>query len=57
VISDDGKGLVMPAANHGGMGLQIMKYRADMIGGTLEIHCIRKKGTTISCRFPMNDVK
>jgi PAS domain S-box-containing protein len=54
VISDDGKGLVEPVGNHGGMGLQIMRYRADMIGGTLEIRCDKKQGTTISCRFPVN---
>jgi PAS domain S-box-containing protein len=57
VISDDGKGLVEPAGNHGGMGLQIMRYRADMIGGTLEIRCDKKQGTTISCRFPVNGKK
>jgi PAS domain S-box-containing protein len=57
LISDDGKGLVEPAGNHGGMGLQIMRYRADMIGGTLEIRCDKKQGTTISCRFPVNGKK
>jgi PAS domain S-box-containing protein len=57
VISDDGKGISQPVGNHGGMGLQIMRYRAGMIGGTLEIRCDKQQGTTISCRFPVNGKK
>jgi PAS domain S-box-containing protein len=39
-----------------GMGLQIMRYRASMIGGTLEIES-REGGTTITCRFPVKDTE
>ncbi len=34
------------------MGLQIMRYRASMIGGTLEIES-GESVTTITCRFPV----
>ena len=55
MIRDDGKGLVEPAPNHAGMGLQIMKYRADMIGGAVEICGENPQGTTVTCSFPLND--
>jgi PAS domain S-box-containing protein len=54
MIRDDGKGLIEPPRDHAGMGLQIMKYRADMIGGAVEIRGERMRGTTVSCRFPIN---
>lgn len=54
VIRDDGEGLSEPPRNHAGMGLQIMKYRADMIGAVMEIRGERMKGTTVSCKFPIN---
>lgn len=53
MIRDDGKGLVRPSLNHAGMGLQIMKYRADMIGGAVEIYSDEKHGTTVNCGFPL----
>jgi PAS domain S-box-containing protein len=57
VIRDDGKGLIAPAENHGGMGLQIMRYRAGMIGGTFEISSEKTQGATVTCKFPLNDGK
>lgn len=57
VIKDDGKGLVEPRSDHAGMGLQIMKYRADMIAGALEIRGDKSQGTAVSCRFPLNGQK
>ncbi len=29
-----------------------MKYRADMIAGTLSIDSARGRGTTVTCSFP-----
>jgi PAS domain S-box-containing protein len=57
VIRDDGKGIVEPPSNHGGMGLQIMKYRADMIGGSLKLRSEKTQGTIVSCRFPVHGKK
>ena len=56
MIKDDGAGMVEPPDNYAGMGLQIMKYRADMIGGVVEIRG-GKTRTTVSCRFPIHGQK
>jgi two-component system, LuxR family, sensor kinase FixL len=50
-IIDNGVGF--PAEKHGnpGMGLRIMKYRAGMIGGTLEVGSANGTGAVISCLF------
>ena len=36
-ISDDGTGFPAAGPRHDGMGLNIMRYRARMVGGTLDI--------------------
>jgi nitrate/nitrite-specific signal transduction histidine kinase len=33
------------------MGLDIMRYRAGMIGGSLEVKRAGERGTTVACRF------
>mgnify|MGYP003589034309 CR=1 FL=1 len=35
------------------IGLNIMRYRAGMIGATLEIASARNRGTTVNCRLPL----
>lgn len=35
-----------------GIGLQVMDYRANLIGGTLQIESRTPNGLTVSCRFP-----
>jgi len=35
------------------MGLRIMRYRADMIGGSLMIRANRPAGTSVVCTFPL----
>jgi signal transduction histidine kinase len=35
-----------------GMGLEIMKHRANMIGGSLEVSS-HPEGTTVTCHFPI----
>jgi signal transduction histidine kinase len=34
-----------------GMGLRIMKYRAAMLGATLEVQSAPGRGTTVTCTF------
>src|ERR1051325_1117910 len=51
VVSDDGLGLPKDLAPNGGMGLQIMKYRAGMIGGSLEIRPANGRGAAVVCTF------
>jgi len=50
-VSDDGVGIPAEADGDGGMGLQILKYRASVIGGELRIRS-KERGTIVSCRVP-----
>lgn len=52
-VEDDGKGFDAQALQGQGMGLQIMRHRATMIGGTLEIGNRPGGGTRIACRFEL----
>ncbi len=52
-IMDDGIGLPSGGVNQRkGMGLQIMQYRARMIGGTLEVRNSPDGGAMVTCSFP-----
>jgi signal transduction histidine kinase len=50
-IDDDGSGLgtAMPL---GGMGLQIMRFRARILGGSLEVRPRDRGGTSVDCVAP-----
>ncbi len=50
-IEDDGSGIPADTERGRGMGLQIMRYRAAMIGGQLEVHRRPEGGTAVVCRF------
>ena len=50
-VSDNGHGLPAKASNANGMGVRIMRYRADLIGGRLTIQPRRRGGTEIICRL------
>lgn len=52
-IHDDGLGLPEVLAKHAGMGLNIMNYRARMVGGSLEVQRNSRGGTSVSCVFPL----
>jgi signal transduction histidine kinase len=47
-IRDNGKGFPS-SANGNGMGLRIMRYRAQCIGGSCEVQS-SDEGTVVSCR-------
>lgn len=50
-IGDDGKG--MPKRKrHKGLGLHIMKYRANALGGTLQVESGQRGGTTVTACLP-----
>lgn len=53
-ITDNGCGLGGQKSAGEGMGLRIMPYRADMIGGRLAITPRPGGGTIVSCRFPVS---
>ena len=57
-IRDDGVGLAKPpepfssakiTSASAGIGMHTMRYRANMIGGILEIHPHHRRGTIVSC--------
>lgn len=50
-IQDDGTGIPDELSRHSGMGLHLMRYRARMIDGSLEIERAHK-GTVVTCIFP-----
>jgi len=49
-VIDNGKGIGVVKGN--GLGLRIMKYRADIIPGRLHIYQSGRGGTTVSCTIP-----
>jgi signal transduction histidine kinase len=50
-IRDDGVGLNLGGEQREGLGLAIMKYRAEQLGGTLEVQP-NTGGTTVVCSVP-----
>jgi len=52
-IENDGSSLPESSADDSGMGLEIMNYRARMIGGLLKVESGEDRGVTIQCNFPM----
>ncbi|MGA7624143.1 MAG: PAS domain S-box protein [Candidatus Acidiferrales bacterium] len=52
-IQDDGTGIFEIATGHKGMGLNIMNYRANMIGGSLDVRKNLGAGTSVVCLFPL----
>jgi PAS domain S-box-containing protein len=52
-IDDDGPGISEIPANNPGMGMQIMNYRAKMIGGSLRLQKAGSRGTSVICQFPL----
>ncbi|MBX7148347.1 PAS domain S-box protein [bacterium] len=49
-IQDDGKGFCSEGAGDG-MGLNIMRYRASVIGAELSFHSLKNEGTSVICTF------
>jgi PAS domain S-box-containing protein len=52
-VSDDGTGMRSQGRRKKGMGIHMMKYRADVCDGKLEIESERGRGTTVSCLIPL----
>jgi PAS domain S-box-containing protein len=48
-VKDDGVGLPQDAGASKGMGLRTMRYRADAIGGFLDIRSVPPRGTIVRC--------
>jgi PAS domain S-box-containing protein len=54
-VEDDGVGITDPPSRNAGLGLRIMSYRANMVGGTLEVRRGDARGTVVTCRFPVQN--
>jgi PAS domain S-box-containing protein len=52
-VQDDGIGWNGAPQRSTGLGMQIMRYRANMIGGALEVRRGDNGGTIVRCRFPI----
>jgi PAS domain S-box-containing protein len=56
-IQDDGEGFPTNPAGPPGVGLSIMNYRADMIGGSLKVQPNEERGITVTCVFPLRSAE
>lgn len=51
-VRDNGVGIPESAFDAQGMGLKVMRYRANMVGASLDIQRGAKGGTVVSCILP-----
>jgi len=56
-VADDGKGLENRRPDkklgNAGIGMRVMEYRANLLGGHLKVHSQPGKGVRVSCYFPI----
>ena len=50
-VQDNGAGFQTAVKGRSGLGIRIMKYRAKVIGATLNLHSELQRGTRIECVF------
>ena len=50
-VQDNGQGFEIAERNAGGMGIRIMRYRAQVIGAALDLKSRPGQGTQIICTF------
>jgi signal transduction histidine kinase len=48
-VEDDGRGIPEPLGDTHGMGIKIMRYRARLIGASLELRRAAPHGTVVLC--------
>jgi len=53
-VDDDGDGLPEKRTDGSGIGLEVMRHRAQIAGGTLEIGSAPAGGTRIACTVPIH---
>lgn len=52
-VLDDGRGVQVPGARRGRLGLHIMAYRADALGARLYVRRRAAGGTEVRCELPL----
>jgi signal transduction histidine kinase len=56
-VEDDGKGFDPLSVQTGGMGLRIMRYRAKMINGKLDVRTRHGGGTVVACSYAIQPTR
>lgn len=51
-ITDDGVGMTEKGASHPGLGVRVMRYRAESVGGTLRLEPGKSGGVEVVCEWP-----
>lgn len=54
-IHDNGKGIDPAQMGKGGIGINLMRHRASLMGGSVEIESLPGQGTSISCGIPVEN--
>ena len=54
-IKDDGRGLPKTRPSHSGMGLEIMRHRANVLGATLEVDSRPGGGVIVTCTLALKE--
>jgi len=54
-IQNDGRPFSSGPRTGGGMGLHLMKYRAEMVSGRFEVRVGDSGGTVVTCTFPISE--
>ena len=52
-VQDDGKGFPPDRGRKKGLGLHMMRYRANALGGELKVERRRTGGMDITCKIPL----
>jgi signal transduction histidine kinase len=53
-IDDNGRGFEPPPDHEAGLGLKIMRYRAQMLGGDLILESGSDRGASVRCSCPLD---
>jgi signal transduction histidine kinase len=56
-ILNDGRPFLDESDRKGGMGLDIMRYRARIVGAELTIEPTHPGGTSVICKVPLDDIR
>jgi PAS domain S-box-containing protein len=56
-IQDDGDGFPANQTSQPGVGLSIMNYRANVVGGSLKVQPNDDRGVKVTCTFPLGSVE
>jgi len=56
-IRDDGAGMPEETGTADGVGMHTMAYRSRLIGGSLEVRRRTRRGTSVSCTFPIPEMQ